>query len=132
MGDDFLRFRLVGITEEGFREFSSWFTARKRPLPAWSNDGVFVADTSLKLLAGCLIYPTDGPFAVVEFAATNPSIPVRLGHDAMLHGAHALTVYGAMRRKIMLCFPTSLGMGRMLERAGFQKGAGPYMRPVSQ
>jgi hypothetical protein len=126
------RFRLVGITEDGWKEFESWFTARKRPLPVWTNDGVFVArqPPPHQLLAGCLIYPTDGPYAVVEFAATNPRESAREVHDAMVFGAQALTVYGAMRRKIMLCFPVSKGMTAMLKRAGFQANKLPFMYPA--
>ena len=124
------RFRLVGITPARFEEYSSWFTARNRPLPAWSSDGVFVTDPDGVLLAGCLVFPTDGPYAVAEFAATNPSVPVRLSHDAMVFGAQLLTVYGAMRSKVVLICPVSTGMVKMLKRAGFVTGAAPYMSPA--
>ena len=119
-------FLIVGVTDAVWKEYTRWFEVRGAEKPPYVTDCVFVAGASF-LLAGCCIYPCDGPFAVVEFAATNPDVPVRLSHGAMFYGAKALTAYGAMRKKTMLCFPRSKGMGAMLKRAGFYLDPHPVM-----
>ena len=124
-------FRIVGMTVDVWSLFTGFFTRRKLDVPPHSHDGVFVMSGGA-LLAGCLIYPCEGPYAVVEFAATEPEANPRLAHDAMLHGARALPLYGAMRGKVMLCFPRSRGMAKLLERAGFAYEKTPVMVPRMQ
>lgn len=124
-------FRIVGMTSIVWAQFTSFFALRQLKNPPYSPDGVFVADDA-DLIAGCLIYPCDGPYAVVEYAATNPRFSPRLAHNAMLHGACALPLYGAMRGKVMLCFPRSRGMAKLLERAGFAYEKTPVMVPRMQ
>lgn len=115
-------FLIMGIDRGVWELYASWFTLRGMAPPVYTNDGVFVAthDRTV-LLAGVSIYPTDGPYAVVEFAATNPdpSISARTKYEAMIVGARALTQYGAMRKKWMLCFPNSKGLELVLKKAGF-------------
>lgn len=124
-------FRIVGMTETVWNQFKDFFFERNLPIPPHSTDGVFVMRGNA-VLAGCLIYPCHGPYAVVEFAATNPRFSPRIAHDAMLHGARALPLYGAMRGKVMLCFPRSRGMAKLLERAGFAYEKTPVMVPRMQ
>lgn len=119
-------FLIVGVTDVVWKEYLRWFEVRGAEPPPYVSDSVFVAGASF-LLAGCCIYPCDGPFAVVEHAATNPDVPARLSHGAMAFGARALCVYGAMRKKTMLCFPRTKGMATMLRRAGFLLDAHPVM-----
>lgn len=119
-------FLIVGVTNVVWKEYCSWFEKRGVPEPPYVTDSVFVAGAS-HLLAGCCIYPCDGPFAVVEHAATNPDVPARLAHGAMAFGAKALTAYGAMRKKTMLCFPVNKGMASLLRKAGFEMSAAPVM-----
>lgn len=115
-------FAIVGINFDVWQVYASWFTTRGLSQPVYTNDGVFVAshDRSI-LLAGASIYPTDGPYAVVEFAATNPdpAISARTKYEAMIAGARALRAYGAMRKKWMLCFPNTKGLELVLKKAGF-------------
>lgn len=119
-------FLIVGVTDVVWKEYCSWFEKRSVPPPPYVTDSIFVASASF-LLAGCCIYPCDGPYAVVEHAATNPDVPTRLSHGAMAFGARALCVYGAMRKKTMLCFPRTKGMATMLKRAGFLLDPHPVM-----
>jgi len=124
---------IVAPTATDWYEYTSWFTARGKPAPIHSSDGVFVrwmddqAETFGPLLAGCSIFPTDGPFAVVEYAATNPHVSMRLACAAMDFGVGGLIAYGILRGKAMLCFPSSKGMHRMLCRKGFSSGKLPYV-----
>jgi hypothetical protein len=123
-------FLIVGINQEVFREFASWFTRRGLPEPVQSNDGVFVSNhEGTLLLAGVCIYPTDGPYAVVEKASTNPDpkIPRRVTYAAMIAGARALRIYGAMRKKLMLCYPDHKGLELVLRKAGFEYSASKMM-----
>jgi hypothetical protein len=121
-------FLIVGIDDRIWREFCSWFTDRGIRPPPYVSDGVFVALDGPGLVAGCCVYPCDGPYAVVEYAATNPRASLKLAYEAMLFGAQALTAYGAMRKKTMLCFPVSRGMEKMLKRAGFETSSAPLMK----
>lgn len=121
-------FRIVGMTQWVWDQFRGFFFERNLPIPAYSPDGIFVEWKGC-IIAGCLIFPCEGPYAVVEFAATRPNAPARFAHDAMLHGARALPLYGAMRGKVMLCFPRSRGMAKLLERAGFVYEKTPLMIP---
>lgn len=120
-------FLIVGVTDVIWKEYCRWFEVRGVETPPYVSDAVFVAGASF-LLAGCCIYPCDGPYAVVEHAATNPDVPVRLSHGAMAFGATALTHYGAMRKKTMLCFPSTKGMAKMLMRVGFEQSSAPVLR----
>lgn len=125
-------FFVHGVTDGVWTEYCSWFDARGVSPPPFVSDSIFVAQPGI-LLAGCCIYPCDGPYAVVEYAATNPAAPMRLTRDAMLFGAAQLTTYGAMRKKTMLCFPSSRGMERLLSRVGFGFSSVPVMKrgPIS-
>lgn len=120
-------FLIVGVTDVVWKEYCSWFERRGISVPPYVSDSVFVAGAS-RLLAGCCIYPCDGPYAVVEHAATNPDVPPRLAHGAMAFGAQALTAYGAMRKKTMLCFPSTRGMAKMLQRVWFEQSSAPVLR----
>lgn len=119
-------FWIVGISDAVWKVYVSWFTSRQAPEPSYVTDSVFVAHGTA-LVAGCCIYPTDGPFAVVEHAATNPDASARLRHGAMLFGARKIAEYGAMRKKNMLCFPRNRGIEMVLRRAGFKLDRNPVM-----
>ena len=111
------RFVIVGVTDTVWREYCSWFEKRGVPPPPYVADSIFVADDTW-LLAGCCIYPCDGPFAVVEFLATNPIVPGTRPQRAVHFGIKYLTAYGAMRKKTMLCVSTK-AVAAMLRRAGY-------------
>lgn len=120
-------FLIVGVTDVIWKEYCRWFEVRGVVRPPYVSDSIFVAGGG-RLLAGCCIYPCDGPYAVVEHAAVNPEGPPRLVHGAMDFGARALTAYGAMRKKTMLCFPSTKGMAKMLMRVGFEQSSAPVLR----
>lgn len=109
----------VGVSDDVWKEFTSWYDHRKMPHPPRSNDGVFVATEDGRILGGCLIYPTDGPYAVVEFVSSNPRASLAERHRAAELGIQGLRAYGAMRQKKMMCFPRDRSMKTLLERAGF-------------
>lgn len=116
------KFFTVGMSNRRWAEFSSWFKPRDQEPPTRPTDAVFVAEYTggTPLVAGVCIYPTDGPFAVVERVATNPHALLRTRYEAVLFGAGALKDYAAMRNKIMLCFPSERGLAHLLLRAGFE------------
>jgi hypothetical protein len=123
---------IVGMDDDSWEEFSSWFAQRRLCAPVRPNDG-FVVCTSPKrgevlYIAGVCIYPTDGPYAVVEHVSTNPKASLRLRHQAVVMGAVTLCVYGATRKKEMMCFPRQQGVERILERAGFIKSPVPLLQ----
>ena len=113
----------VGVSDDVWSEFTNWYTYRGLPHPPRSNDGVFVAKDNGEIVAGCLIYPTDGPYAVVEFASTNPKATLLERYRAMELGISGIRAYGAMRQKKMLCFPRDRSMRTLLLRAGFIESA---------
>ena len=122
------RFCIVAPTAALRHEYATWFFLRGKPEPIAATDIVLVRqmddnhDGFGPILAGCSIFPTDGPFAVCEYAATNPSVSTRLAYEAMDFGIGGLIAYGVMRGKGMICFPSSDGMEKMLARRGFARG----------
>jgi hypothetical protein len=128
-------FLMVGMTEHTWKIYASWFTRRQTHPPPFVHDYLLVGDMQdedsfgprPRLLAGCCIYPCEGPFAVVEYAAMSPDAPPRLAHGAMLFGAQQLIEYGMIRKKGMLLFPSTKGMAKLLERAGFRRSKVPVM-----
>lgn len=119
-------FLMVGMTPDRWKVYVSWFTRRQAYPPPFYGEYIFVA-LGETLLAGCMIYPCDGPFAVVEYAAMSPDAPPRLAHGAMLYGARKLITYGKVAGKGMLLFPATKGMEKLLERAGFRMSKAPVM-----
>lgn len=124
------KFFTVGMSDGRWRQFSSWFGPRGQDAPTRPSDAILVAAMmdGLPLIAGVCIYPTDGPYAVVERVATNPAVSKRLRYEAVLFGAHKLREYAAMRNKIMLCFPTENGVASILARAAFDFPKARLMR----
>lgn len=113
------RMIFVGTSDDVWAEFTSWYAYRGLPAPPRSSDSVFVAKEDGTVIAGCLIYPTEGPYAVVEFASTNPRATLVERYRAMELGIQGIRAYGAMRMKKMLCFPRDRSMKVMLMKAGF-------------
>lgn len=72
-----------------------------------------------ELVAGCCIYPAEGPYAVAEFVSTNPALPKKLLHYAMLMVCQGMSYYGAMVGKTPLCFPKHKGVKRLMEKTGY-------------
>jgi hypothetical protein len=122
----FSNFAIVAMSWERYELYFSWFKARDALVPAPCEDAVAVTVKG-ELAAVALVYPTPGPYAVVEHLATNPALSLRTRYDAVVYGAHALRSYGVMRQKLMLCFPVSRGLEGALRRAGFVEG-GKVMR----
>lgn len=117
---DLSNFSIVGMTEDRWAQYVSWWTVRGILPPAWTSDAIFVAtEPGACLVAGALIFPTESEYAVVEHVAVNPSVPPRVAHAAVVFGAHALRIYGVMRNKWMLCFPVNRGLEGALRRGGF-------------
>lgn len=113
------RMVFVGISDDVWAEFTSWYAYRELPTPPRSSDGVFVAMENGTIVAGCLIYSTEGPYAVVEFASTNPKAKLVERYRAMELGIQGIRIYGAMRMKKMMCFPRDRSMRLLLLKAGF-------------
>lgn len=129
-GENFL---IVGMSDSNWKEYSSWFGPRGQDAPTRPPDSILVAGAPkgspvIVLLAGVGIYPTAGPYAVVERVATNPKVPLRIRYEAMLFGAKLLRDYGAMHNKIMLCFPSERSIARILAQVGFEVPAIYTMR----
>lgn len=120
---------LTRLTPALWSQFYHWYEIRKedhRPVPP--VNGVWVvadnivttsAGESPELVAGCCLYPCDGPYAVVEFVSTNPSLPSRLVHMAVERICNGVNLYGAMVGKTMLCFPKHKGVKRLMEKFGY-------------
>lgn len=113
-----MRLILFPVNEKTWGQFTSWYQARKLQMPPPTQDAILVGVDTGDLIAGCCLYPTMGPFCVVEYVSTNPVAGLRLRHTACLLIAHEIQIYGAMRGKNMLCFPRDKGVARMLKRAG--------------
>lgn len=114
------------MTPERYELYCSWFKARGATAPLPPEDAALVSVGGVLAAVAC-IYPSTGPYAVVEHLATNPELSMRVRYDAVVYGAHALRSYGVMRMKWMLCFPVSRGLEGALRRAGFAE-SGTVMR----
>lgn len=98
-----------------------FFTQRNLGAPPRPADGVWVGTERGLLVCGVCLYPTDGPYCVVEHSASDPSAPVRLRHAASVALIDGVRTYGALRSKNMLCFPRDKGILRLLEKGGFSR-----------
>lgn len=120
---------LTRLTPALWAQFYHWYEEREedhRPIPP--ANGVWVVSDSIietnlgntpELIAGCCLYPCDGPYCVVEFVSTNPHAPKRLAHMAVARICNGVNLYGAMNGKTMLCFPKHKGVKRLMEKFGY-------------
>lgn len=113
-----MRLVLFPVNDQTWAQFSSWHKARELRVPPMTSDAIFVGIETGDMLMGVCLYPTMGPFCVVEYACSNPIAGLRARHLAALVLVHHITVYGAMRGKNMLCFPRDKGVARLLRKAG--------------
>ncbi len=88
-------------------------------VPDATNPTQFSVVKSPELVAGCCIYPCDGPYCVVEFVSTNPDLPHRMVYLACQRLGQTLSAYGAVVGKVMLTFPKHKGVKRMLQKLGY-------------
>lgn len=137
---------LTRLTPDLWRQFNGFYETRKlnyRPLavpPAgvwvvdWIGSGTEEEPTSLRLIAGCCIYPCNGPFAVVEYVSTNPAVSSRVRHTAVEKISWGVSHFGAMNGQTMLCFPINPGVERVMRKAGYMKTVdtlrGVFFAPV--
>jgi hypothetical protein len=104
-----------------WQQFLEFHQAHKAPVqPPEPPDAILVGTADSQLYAGACIYPTDGPFAVVEYWTTNPGVLQADRHKAVLAAIDGLRTYAATRNKSIFCFPReSKGLERMLRKSGF-------------
>lgn len=101
-------------------------------MPPPSGHGVWIASepwievdvggtkvNSPTLIAGCCLFPCDGPYIVTEFVSTNPALSLRLRHQVMLSVCQAVSYYGAMVGKTPLCFPKHKGVKKLMRKTGY-------------
>lgn len=123
---------LARLTPDIWAQFIQFYQKREldyRPyLPnhgIWIVDGLETIDFGDRrapvLVAGCCIYPCDGPFAVVEFVSTNPAAPPRLRHRAVSLICQGVAEWSQITGKTALCFPVDKGVERMMQKAGFHR-----------
>jgi len=121
---------LTRMTPAIWTQFYSWYETRKEDhRPIVPNHGVWVVTDNIievpncgsspELVAGCCMYPCDGPYCVVEFVSTNPALPVRVVHAAVERICAMVASYGALTGKTMLCFPKHKGVKRLMEKSGY-------------
>lgn len=113
-----------------WQEFLSWW--RDEPVkPAFTEHGLFLADSTLgALLAGACIYPTNGPYALVEHMACNPRLDAASKHDAVRCLIDHAGIYAAGTGKILITQAVG-GVCQMLERFGWQanRATGYVLQP---
>lgn len=90
------------------------------PILPPTNEGIFVATCGV-FSAGVLLYSGMGPFAIAEFGVTNPRVSARRRHLASQVIAQKLAEYATIRGVIIQMSPTTKGLVRILERAGFKQ-----------
>lgn len=113
-----MRLLLLPLSAATWKQFTSWYHARKLPDPPAPEDAIFVGAETGDLICGVCLYPTSGPFCVVEYASTNPLCGLRVRHAATLLLIQQISVYGALRGKNMLCFPRDKSIHRLLLKGG--------------
>lgn len=109
----------VPCSEAVWREFSSWFAARGLPAPPCPEDTCFIADAR-GLICGVCLYPTKGPYFIAESMATNPAVPIRLRHRALVALLGQLRSYAALRAKIPIAIIRHRSLVRILSRLGWK------------
>ena len=126
-----MRLLLFSLSEVTWKQFTSWYHARKLPNPPVPEDAIFVGAETGDMICGVCLYPCRGPFCVVEYASTNPLASLRSRHTATLLLIQQIQVYGALRGKNMLCFPRDKSIYRLLMKAGAVQSPSTcvYFRP---
>jgi hypothetical protein len=86
------------------------------------HDGAFVLNEE-GFVAGVLLYPTEGPYVLVEHLVINPAVRLREAHGAVSMLAFVAHVYCTCRGKIgIVRLPRQRrlpGVARVLGRAGW-------------
>lgn len=123
---------LARLTPDIWQQFLGFYQSRELDTqPFYPNHGVWIVDgietvpvngkRAPRLIAGCCIYPCDGPFAVVEHVSTNPNASIRLRHRAVILICNSVANWAQLASKTALCFPVDKGVARMMEKAGFHR-----------
>lgn len=98
------------------------------PLPVYPEPGWGENYQAPRLVAGCCIYPCEGPFAVIEYVSTNPDAPARTRYRAIEKMAQSIGYYGALVGKTPLCFPIDKSIERVMRKFGYNDA--PKVRKV--
>lgn len=136
---------LTCISPGIWAQFYSWYdkrnadrTADHHPDYPTSGHGIWVARTvespvvvngipllfpdgssQPELIAGCCIFPCDGPFAIIDYVSTNPAVSPRVRRAAMEKVCWGIRNYGAMTAKKPVCHPMHKGVIKMMEKTGY-------------
>jgi hypothetical protein len=126
-----VRLLLFPLNEVTWKQFTSWYHSRELPYPPQPEDVIFVGAETGDLICGVCLYPTSGPFCLVEYASTNPLVGGRVKLAAVHLLVQQIQVYGALRGKNMLCFPRDKSIHRLLLKAGaiVSPATAVYFRP---
>lgn len=125
---------LTSMTPAIWNQFYSWYEQRKEdhrphmpPCGIWVVTDEFIEVSipggvpvqSPKLIAGCCLYPANGPYVICEFVSTNPEVSARVRHVAAERIGWAIRVYGAIHGQTPMTFPKHKGVKRLLKKTGF-------------
>lgn len=103
---------------ETWEVFCRWFDARKLPRPPYPEDSLFVGDAR-GIVAGVCMYPTKGPYAIIENLSTCPGAGIRIRHRAVVLLVSLVRAYLAARAKFPLVVVRRRSLVRLLARSGF-------------
>lgn len=87
---------------------------------------VFIGDQR-GLVCGVCLYPTEGPYCLVEHLSTNPACGARLRHRGVLAAARTLRGYLSVAGKYPVMVIRHRALVRILAREGFRSMPGVVM-----
>lgn len=117
---------VIPNSAETWEAFGRFFDARKTLRPAPTPDALLVADAR-GLVAGVCLYPTSGPYVLVENLATNPGCPGRLRHRAVVLLVTLTRAYSATHSKFPIVIVRHRSLAKLLAKKGFHHQPGAIL-----
>lgn len=113
--------RLVCVTQRWWDKYIEICEHRKALVPWATKTALFVAERD-ELVAGVLIYDTQGPYLFFEHLVTNQTATYRQRHQAVQMMAKEMMSYSRTVGKVPLINvqDSHKGLQRALRRAGLQ------------
>jgi len=112
--------QIVNYTPDRWAKFCSWFEARGAHPPYVSKSVVFIEHEG-KLIAGTVLYDSEGPFIFAEGATYDPAANPRDAYKASLFMAECFKIHAAIVGKCIIALVRYKGVKGILKKAGYME-----------
>jgi len=123
--------RLVCVTPHWWNKYVEVCEHRRAPVGYPTKAGLFVADRD-ELVAGVLIYDTNGPHLFFEHLVTNQTATLRQRHEAVTMMAKEMLPYCRTMGKFPHIAVRHKGIQRILESVGMVAVAKHLTHPMTE